>query len=824
MSCGERGDRTRWELLPRDVQERNAAGAMHNDDGVSLMGLQVQPSDVFNLHTLGRSQKVDFLVPKVKATTEDDSKIFKWAYAMISNQHLKIYCTLSDTTPNDVSVWIEDTSGNGTMINQTTLLRRGERRLLNSGDEICVINPATLRRKIRSQTKLTQVLQQFSFVFVRQQMRPSLGSAVAFANFSSIPPWQPPPSSRKAAVNARATTGREPPTAKRVGPQCRRLEDDYEVRDLIGEGTAGTVRRAIHRRTGVARAVKVIRIQKRPFGGAAASALADVQAEAKILQEMSHPYVVKLDDFYVTDSAVYLVMELLAGGDLFDRIVDKGRYGETESRRVMRRILAAVYYLHEEQNVVHRDLKPENILLVSRKDDVQVKLTDFGLAKTVNDEGCKTFCGTPQYFAPEVLRRQHTVKGRGRYGKPADMWSIGVILYVLLSGTQPFEEELTVTFPEADWHQVSAPARDLVRRLLQPEAGRRLTIQQACEHEWILMEDGDTHTHPLRDPMVLSTAENEKGAEKSDAIGNNAEAPNQSDEAMERAKDENAVQGKPVEVGSTGDNEQTPIQPNKATGEKEASAEEEQGPDNYNDKASIHPDEVRKPDEKTARIQENGVDNGDYDPASQQPDSATESKEASADKPSPPLSQTYVIESATVEGTVGSQQQPEPFPASPSPPSVLDKIHSRSDCVASTATEEESEEFDNAIKPRKSARVSDETEARRPLSPTSFNTRSASAKQELVVSRVPRRLANDEEIESFGDDAEESISSFSTTDEEKKALVVAAKRELLSAPTSKKRKRRRTQAAKGDSLADLAGNKQTTLFSWIKSSGIKKGN
>ena len=103
-------------------------------------------------------------------------------------------------------------------------------------------------------------------------------------------------------------------------------------------------------------------------------------------------------------------------------------------------VLDAVRYLHSRE-IIHRDLKPENILLTSADDDCNVKLTDFGLAKRANQEGLKTFCGTPQYFAPEVLMRKTTVKGQGTYGRSADMWSIGVILFILLSGTFPFEED-----------------------------------------------------------------------------------------------------------------------------------------------------------------------------------------------------------------------------------------------------------------------------------------------------------------------------------------------------------------------------------------------
>jgi serine/threonine protein kinase len=236
------------------------------------------------------------------------------------------------------------------------------------------------------------------------------------------------------------------------------------------------------------------------------------QAEAAILQGMEHPYIVKLLDVYVSNRAVYLVMELLHGGDLFDRIVDKGKYSEVQGRRIMRRLLSAICYLHEERNIVHRDLKPENILCVNHENDIEVKLTDFGLAKAINgdEDGLKTFCGTPQYFAPEVLRRRHTVAGRGRYGKQADMWSLGVILYVLLSGTPPFDVgqgydvvvDVKIEFPEEHWAGVSEKARDLVTKMLVTDPRKRVSVLQACKHEWIMTEDGDTHVYPLDDPKV----------------------------------------------------------------------------------------------------------------------------------------------------------------------------------------------------------------------------------------------------------------------------------------------------------------------------------
>jgi serine/threonine protein kinase len=156
-------------------------------------------------------------------------------------------------------------------------------------------------------------------------------------------------------------------------------------------------------------------------------------------------------------------MELVKGGDLFDRIIDKGKYSESEAREVMKMLLEAVKYLHS-KGIVHRDLKPENILLVDNSTNSQVcsylltgsshgwqiKISDFGLAKQASREGLRTFCGTPQYFAPEVLGQRHPLTennsnqdlefNRG-YNFKADMWSVGVVLFIMLSGVFPFDED-----------------------------------------------------------------------------------------------------------------------------------------------------------------------------------------------------------------------------------------------------------------------------------------------------------------------------------------------------------------------------------------------
>jgi serine/threonine protein kinase len=588
VPCSKHGGKG-IDLLPRppaasvsNNNNNNRRNYMNGSGGVgvSCLGLDnLLPSDIFNEYLLGRRSKCDVLAVKPPDDDDDDDDndnaagagagaekdkdnkrskaLQEWAYGMISNQHAKIYCTLDSSkaavgnVPN-IEVYVEDTSGNGTLINKTTLLRRGEKRLLHSGDEVCFVNPQTLRKKIRSNAVLQDLLQHYSFVFIKHQAGfPSLHATVMGRPRLSTSSCPSSSGKRKSAVDVRSlklhslvapsnskasavsrlsspspfsfsqdsssqAQRRKSTGSRRISPrrqQPRRVEEDYDIRDLLGSGTVGEVRRAIHRQTGEERAVKIIAVGGRNRANTflEADASSTFQAEAAILQGMEHPYVVKLIDVYVSPRAVYLIMELLHGGDLFDRIVEKGKYSEVQGRQVMRRLLSAVYYLHEERNIVHRDLKPENILCVNHENDVEVKLTDFGLAKAINGEdGLKTFCGTPQYFAPEVLRRRNTVAGRGRYGKQADMWSLGVVLYVLLSGTPPFDVgqgfdvvgDAKIEFPEEHWAGVSEKARDLVRCLLVTDPRKRVSVLQACKHEWIMTDDGDTHVYPLDDPKV----------------------------------------------------------------------------------------------------------------------------------------------------------------------------------------------------------------------------------------------------------------------------------------------------------------------------------
>lgn len=217
-----------------------------------------------------------------------------------------------------------------------------------------------------------------------------------------------------------------------------------------------------------------------------------------MIRALKHDNIIQLEDVFSDTNTLFLVMELVRGGDLFDRIIKRGRYKEHEARVVMFQVLSAMQFMHD-KNVAHRDMKPENILLLSLDSDIDVKITDFGLAKSAKDSGgLKTYCGTPHYFAPEV-QNQRGVSGSSAttYGFAADMWSVGVIAYVLLTGDYPWSADHNIMCQEIErgqanyrkhaavWSSLSSTAFDFVQQLIMLDPNARLTAAQALEHPWL---------------------------------------------------------------------------------------------------------------------------------------------------------------------------------------------------------------------------------------------------------------------------------------------------------------------------------------------------
>lgn len=207
------------------------------------------------------------------------------------------------------------------------------------------------------------------------------------------------------------------------------------------------------------------------------------------MSEVDHPNVVKLYEIFDEGNVLYLVMELMSGGELFDRIVEKEAYTEKQAAETLKPIVDAIRYCHE-NGIIHRDLKPENLLYESEDDLSVIKISDFGLARFVQGELATTACGTPGYVAPE------TISGKG-YGKEVDYWSIGVILYIMLCGFPPFYDEnnqklfdsiqnCKYEFPSPYWDGVSDSAKDLIRKILVPNPQDRLNAEQILEHPWVV--------------------------------------------------------------------------------------------------------------------------------------------------------------------------------------------------------------------------------------------------------------------------------------------------------------------------------------------------
>jgi len=253
---------------------------------------------------------------------------------------------------------------------------------------------------------------------------------------------------------------------------------NYNLGRTLGIGTFGKVRIAEHKHTGHKVAIKILnRRQMRTM-----EMEEKAKREIKILRLFIHPHIIRLYEVIYTPTDIFVVMEYCKYGELFDCIVEKGRLQEDEARRIFQQIISGVEYCHRNM-VVHRDLKPENLLLDSK---YNVKLADFGLSNVMHDgHFLKTSCGSPNYAAPEVI------SGKLYAGPEVDVWSCGVILYALLCGTLPFDDDnIPNLFKKIKGgiyilpSHLSALARDLIPRMLVVDPMKRITIREIREHPW----------------------------------------------------------------------------------------------------------------------------------------------------------------------------------------------------------------------------------------------------------------------------------------------------------------------------------------------------
>ncbi|NP_001120114.1 death-associated protein kinase 2 [Xenopus tropicalis] len=273
----------------------------------------------------------------------------------------------------------------------------------------------------------------------------------------------------------------------------QKVEDFYDIADELGSGQFAIVKRCRERKTGVEYAAKFIKKRQSPASRRGVIR-GEIEREVDILKDIQHQNIITLQDVYENKTDVVLILELVSGGELFDFLAQKESLSEEEATRFIKQILEGVNYLHT-RKIAHFDLKPENIMLLDKTIPMpHIKLIDFGLAHTIEDGvEFKNIFGTPEFVAPEIVNYEPL-------GLAADMWSIGVITYILLSGASPFLGEnkqetlsnitaVNYEFDEEFFSHTSELAKDFIRKLLVKDTRKRLSIQEALRHPWITPRD-----------------------------------------------------------------------------------------------------------------------------------------------------------------------------------------------------------------------------------------------------------------------------------------------------------------------------------------------
>ncbi|CAA7388107.1 unnamed protein product [Spirodela intermedia] len=316
----------------------------------------------------------------------------------------------------------------------------------------------------------------------------------------AAPPPPPRPSRKSHHVKRISSAGLQ--TESVLRRKTENLKEIYSLGRKLGQGQFGTTYLCVEKTTGQEFACKSIAKRKLVTD----EDVEDVRREIQIMHHLAgNPNVISIVGAYEDAAAVHVVMELCAGGELFDRIIQRGYYTERQAAELARVIVGVVEACHS-LGVMHRDLKPENFLFVNHKEESPLKTIDFGLSIFFRPGEIFTdVVGSPYYVAPEVLQK--------RYGPEADVWSAGVIIYILLSGVPPFWAETeqgifeqvlkgSLDFDSDPWPSISDGAKDLVRRMLVRDVSKRLTAYEVLCHPWVQV-DGVAPDKPL-DSAVLS--------------------------------------------------------------------------------------------------------------------------------------------------------------------------------------------------------------------------------------------------------------------------------------------------------------------------------
>ena len=264
-----------------------------------------------------------------------------------------------------------------------------------------------------------------------------------------------------------------------ISHKSSNITKEYTFGKTIGKGAYGQVRLAIHKATKQTRAVKILSKSKID--------LEALKNEVNILSKLTHPNIMQIYEIFDDKANMYIVSEYCKGGELFDVIEKKGNFTEKDACTIMKQLMSAICYSHQ-NNIIHKDLKPENILMDKDKDDLAIKIIDWGCAETIKTMKVSDNAdGTIYYIAPEVLR--------GEYNEKCDVWSCGVIFYILLCGYPPFDgdtdeqiytaiESGNFNFPEENWSKVSKEAKILIKKMLTLDVDERISALDSLQDPW----------------------------------------------------------------------------------------------------------------------------------------------------------------------------------------------------------------------------------------------------------------------------------------------------------------------------------------------------
>ena len=271
-----------------------------------------------------------------------------------------------------------------------------------------------------------------------------------------------------------------------------KVSEDYTLIRQLGSGTYGSVFEAQNKISHAKAAVKVMPKNKINEGSR-------LESEINLLKASDHPNIIKIFDVYEDNRQINIVTELCSGGELFDWIIKKTFFSEQEAAKVFRQLMRALTYLHSKR-IVHRDLKPENLMFYEDDENSPLKLIDFGLAKNYIGEPLRTKAGTAYYVSPDLLT--------GSYDEKTDVWSAGVILYILLCGKPPYygNNDAQIInmirngkhhYQDPAWQNVSATAKSMIDWMLNKDSAARPSAEDVLQHEWVQMDISEISSHPI---------------------------------------------------------------------------------------------------------------------------------------------------------------------------------------------------------------------------------------------------------------------------------------------------------------------------------------